>query len=389
LALLHKTHRNLPQPKFEQIAFVLQGGGSLGSYQAGAYKALDEAGLRIDWIAGVSIGAINAAIIAGNRPEERVAKLQGFWNELSSEPWSQTWLRALPREFFEFEDIRIVHNHLSATEAFTTGVTSFFKPRLAPTWLWRNGRPDAVSLYDTQPLRDALSRFVDFDRINSGAMRFSVSAVNIESGNFDYFDSTTDEIRAEHVLASAALPPMFPAVEIDGEFYWDGGLVSNTPLQWIAESHPQRDTLIFQVDLWNTRGQYPTDLAEVVTRQKEIQFASRTRASSDIIRRLQRLKNAVSEALADLPDDVCLLPSVRRLQEEAGQKVVRIVNLIYHAQPHQGATKDFEFSRLNIEDHWNTGYDDAVRTLRHPEALARPDHNAGVATFDVAVDGHH
>jgi NTE family protein len=264
-----------------------------------------------------------------------------------------------------------------------------FAPRPIPAWLSLPGTHSAVSLYDSEPLKAALTRFVDFDRINAGPMRFSVGAVNIRSGNFDYFDTATTRIRPEHVLASAALPPMFQPVEVDGELYWDGGLVSNTPLQWVAESDPPRDTLVFQVDLWNTRGQAPGDLTDVVTRQKEIQYASRTRASTDAFRRMQRLKNAVSEALAELPPEVCALPQVRKLAAEVDRKVFRIVHLIYHARPHQGATKDFEFSRLNVEEHWREGYRDAVATLSRPEALARPDLAVaeGVATFDIAVDG--
>jgi NTE family protein len=251
------------------------------------------------------------------------------------------------------------------------------------------GSAGATSLYDNQPLRDALERFVDFDRVNANEVRLSVGAVNIRTGNFVYFDAATNKIGPEHIMASAALPPTFPPVEIEGEFYWDGGLVSNTPLEWVAEGEPRRDTLVFQVDLWNTRGQRPTDIAEVATRQKEIQYASRTRASTNSFRRLQRLRNSAADMLADLPAEVQRRPSAQRLAEEVERKVFRIVHCIYHAQPHQGSTKDFEFSKLNIQEHWRTGYNDAVRTLRHPEALSRPDFEVaeGVATFDVAVDG--
>lgn len=386
---LLKTHRGLARPDFEQISLVLQGGGALGSYQAGVFQALDEAGIALDWIAGVSIGAVNAALIAGTAPGDRVAKLRTFWDEISSDPWCLAWQRALPPEVIQSEPFRVGLNHLSALSAAAMGVPSLYSPRPMPAWLWPPGTPSATSLYDTTLLRQALARFVDFDRINAGPMRFSVGAVNIRTGNFDYFDTATSRIRLEHVLASAALPPMFAPVEIDGDHYWDGGLVSNTPLQWVVESEPQRDALVFQVDLWNTRGQCPTDLAEVVTRQKEIQYASRTRASSDTFRRLQRLKNTVSEALADLPQELRSMPSIRRLEEHVDRTAFRIVHLIYHSRTHQGTTKDFEFSRLNIDEHWQIGHDDAVRTLRHPEALARPDPNGtdGVATFDIAING--
>lgn len=388
-ALLRKSHRDLPRPDFDQIALVLQGGGALGAYQAGVYQALDEAGLELDWIAGVSIGAVNAALIAGTPPGQRVEKLHAFWTQVSTEPWCSAWTAMLPQELVGAEALRATLNNLNVASSAVSGVKSILAPRLVPAWLWPAGSGGALSLYDSHPLRETLARLVDFDRINAGPMRFSVGAVNIRTGNFGYFDTAGHAIRLEHVLASAALPPMFPPVEVDGEFYWDGGLVSNTPLQWVVEGEPHRDSLVFQVDLWNTRGQLPSDLAEVVTRQKEIQYASRTRAASNSFRQLQRLKNAVGEALDDLPAEVCALPTIERLRTETDRKVFRIVQLIYHVRPHQGPTKDMVFSKVNIEEHWETGYEDTIRTLRHPEALARPDMDLaeGVAAFDVAVNG--
>jgi len=388
-SILRTSHKGLPLPDFEQVALVLQGGGALGSYQAGVYQAIDEAGIRLDWIAGVSIGAINGALIAGAAPADRIANLQAFWRELSCQPVWIDCLAGWPKSLVESEAVRIGLNHLSAMSALTTGVKSMFVPRIPSAWFWPAGSVNATSVYDTTPLKEALRRFVDFDLLNAGTTRFSVGAVNVRTGNFDYFDTTTTRIEVEHILASAALPPMFAPVEIDGERYWDGGLVSNTPLQWVTEQDPQRDTLVFQVDLWNTRGQWPTDIAEVLTRQKEIQYASRTHASTDNFCKLQRLKNEVFDALADLPSDVGQRPSIRALKARIDRKVFRIVHLIYHARRHQGTTKDFEFSRLNIDEHWSVGYRDAVATLRHPEALSRPEFGAteGVETFDVAIDG--
>lgn len=387
--LLHKTHHDIPRPDFGRVALALQGGGALGSYQAGVYQALDEAGIELDWIAGVSIGAINAALIAGTPPGKRIAALRAFWDEVSTEPSCAAWLSCLPPAFTGAEVVRTGLDHLSAMTTAIGGVTSMLAPRVLPAWAWPAGSPNALSFYDSTPLRESLARFVDFDRINAGPMRFSVGAVNIRTGNFGYFDTAAHQIRLEHILASAALPPMFPPVEVDGEHYWDGGLVSNTPLQWMVECEPPEDSLVFQVDVWNTRGEQPLDLGEVVTRQKEIQYASRTRAGSDTFRQLQRLKNAVATAIGELPAEIRKLPSIRRLEAKVDRKQFRIVQLIYHALPHHGSTKDFEFSRLNIDEHWHTGYNDAVRTLRHPEALARPELAIaeGVATFDVAVNG--
>lgn len=386
---LLRTHRGLERPDFERIALVLQGGGALGAYQAGVFQALEEARISPDWIAGVSIGAINAALIAGSPPEDRLPALKSFWEEVSREPPWVEWLQDLPRGLLESEDVRGALNHLSALSAFTFGVNGVYGARLMPAWFWPRGASEATGFYDPWPLKAALDRYVDFDRINSGDIRLSVGAVNVRTGNFVYFDTCSEDIRAEHILASAALPPTFPPVEIDGDLYWDGGIVSNTPLDWVVQSDEQHDTLVFQVDLWNTRGQPPLDIAEVITRQKEIQYASRTRASTDSFRRLQRLKNATAEVLAGLPPDQAARPAIRRLAREVERKVFRIVHLIYHARPHQGTTKDFEFSRINTQEHWLAGYHDAVRTLRHPEALARPafEQADGVATFDIAVDG--
>jgi NTE family protein len=223
---------------------------------------------------------------------------------------------------------------------------------------------------------------VDFDRINAGEMRFSVGAVNVRTGNFTYFDSTTHRIGAAHVIASGSLPPGFPATEVDGEYYWDGGLVSNTPLQWVLDSRPRRDTLAFQVDLWSADGELPRDLAETEVRQKEIQFSSRTRAATAQYRNAQKLRLAVAYLIKQLADDLRGHEYVKMLEAEADEKICNIVQLIYHAKRYEGIAKDFEFSRRTMEEHWRTGYDDAVRTLSHPEVMQRPDKMEGVRTFD-------
>ena len=192
---------------------------------------------------------------------------------------------------------------------------------------------------------------MDFDRLNAGATRFSVGAVNVRTGNLVYFDTTTHTIRPEHVMASGALPPGFPAVEIEGEHYWDGGLVSNTPLQWVAESQPRRDTLAFQVDLWSARGELPRDMLEVVTREKEIRYSSRTRANTDQFKHVQKLRRAAAELLDQLPTDLRSSPEAKLLAAEADRKVYGLVQLIYRARNHEGHSKDYEFSRLSMEEH--------------------------------------
>jgi NTE family protein len=372
---------------FERVALLLQGGGALGAYQGGVYEALAEANIHPDWIAGISIGAINGAIIAGNPPHSRVDRLREFWTQVtSSAPWD--WSNYPFVDLARSDHTRNLLNQMSASLAASFGAAGFFAARPLMPWLQPGGTLAATSFYDTKSLRDTLERLVDFDRINAGMTRFSAGAVNVRTGNFVYFDSTTHTIRPEHVMASGALPPGFPAVEIEGEPYWDGGLVSNTPLQWVIESNPRRqDTLAFQVDLWSARGQLPRNMAEVATRQKEIQFSSRTRASTDQFKNVHRVQRALAALLRRLPGDIEENDDLKILKSVASDKVYNIIHLIYRAQNYEGHSKDYEFSRISMQDHWRAGYHDALRSLRHPEVLARPASLDGVFTFDLERDG--
>ena len=382
----NRKSRARTRPPFECIALLLQGGGALGSYQAGVYQALSEADLHPDWVAGISIGAINSAIIAGNPPEQRVAKLRAFWEGITANPlfdWVATADQLAPKGGIA----RSAFNQLSAAWALVGGAPGFFALRQPAPWLNPAGCLEATSFYETKLLKATLEQLADFERINSGEMRFSVGAVNVRTGNFVYFDNTTREIRPEHVIASGSLPPGFPAIEIEGEHYWDGGLLSNTPLQWVVEHGPRQDTLAFQVDLWSSRGEFPGNLAEVATRQKEIQYSSRTRANTDQFKRLQKMRCALATLLEKLPEDLKASEEVRMLRSIADRKVYSLVHLIYRAKHYEGNSKDYEFSRLTMEEHWRAGYHDAVRTLRHQEVLERPDNLEGVSTFDLAYDG--
>jgi NTE family protein len=278
-------------------------------------------------------------------------------------------------------------NQVNASFAAVFGANGFFSARPLAPWLQAGGTLAATSIYDTSALKTTLERLVDFDRINAGMMRFSAGAVNVRTGNLVYFDTATHTIRPEHILASGALPPGFPAVEIDGEHYWDGGLVSNTPLQWVIECGARQDTLVFQVDLWSARGQIPRNMADVVTRQKEIQYSSRTRASADQFKSLHRLQRELAALLNRLPEDLREHEDVRLLRTAASHNVHNLVHLIYRARDYEGHSKDYEFSRLSMQDHWRAGYHDALRTLRHPEVLARPTSADGVSTFDLEQDG--
>lgn len=380
---LRRTHRQDRRPPFDCIALLLQGGGALGAYQAGVYEALAEAELPPDWVAGISIGSINAAIIVGNPPETRVDKLREFWRGVTSSPF------ALNGEFSSLfgkgDAAHRLANQISAAVAVMSGAPGFFTPRLPNPWLQAPGTLAATSYYDTGALKGTLERLIDFDRINAGPVRLSLGSTNARTGNLVYFDSTTHVIRPEHVMASGALPPGLPAVEIEGEYYWDGGLVSNTPLQWVATNWPG-DTLAFQVDLWNARGAFPRTLADVATRQKDIQYSSRTRAFTDFVKTLNRVNNAVALLLDKLPDELKDSGEVRFLASLAHRhRVHNIVHLIYRAESWEGEFKDCEFSRQSMEERWRNGYQDTVHTLRHPEVLERSaDELGGVRTFDFA-----
>ena len=383
-ASLHKSHREAARPPFEQVALLLQGGGALGSYQAGVYQALHEAGIEPDWVAGISIGAINSAIIAGNPPAHRLDRLRDFWETVSAAPFGVPdpigldSAGDLAREWV---------NQFRAFGVLVGGAPQFFAPRPLPPFLAPRGSTEALSYYDTAPLRATLERLVDFDLLGHGPTRLSVGAVNVRTGNFVYFDSASHRIGPEHVIASGSLPPGFPATEIEGEHYWDGGLVSNTPLQWVLDARPRCDTLAFQVDLWSAKGDLPRDLVESETRQKEIRYSSRTRSGTDQFRRTQQLRRALARVWRDLPEELSGLPEAQLLAAEADDKVYNIVQLIYRSRKYEGVAKDFEFSRRTMEEHWQAGYHDAVRTLRHPEVLQRPESLDGVFTFDLAVQG--
>jgi NTE family protein len=380
-----KTPRTRGRPPFECIALLLQGGGALGAYQAGVYEALAEADLDPDWVAGISIGAINGALIAGNAPEVRVDKLRAFWEGVTTKPW-WCWSER-DSLLLKGDAARQWLNQLNAGFAMVGGASGFFTPRFPAPWLHPPGTADATSIYDTSGLKATLETLIDFDRLNANAMRFSIGAVNVRSGNFVYFDTKTRTIGPEHIMASGALPPGFPAIEIEGEHYWDGGLVSNTPLQWVVDSQPRLDTLAFQVDLWSARGELPRTLAEVSTRKQEIQYSSRTRAGTDSFKYAERMRRAMADLLEKLPEPLQNGPEAQLLRTAADHKVYNIVQLIYRAKNYEGHSKDYEFSRASMEEHWRAGYHDAVRTLRHPEVLERPTNHEGVFTFDLDRDG--
>jgi NTE family protein len=361
--------------RYDRVALVLQGGGALGAYQGGVYQALAEARCEVSWIAGVSIGAINSALIAGNPPELRLAALEAFWTKVSNRPA----FAFMPDGDF-FHDLR---NQASAFTAMALGQPGFFLPRPLNPWFAPAGAKGATSFYDTEALRQTLIELIDFDRINSGETRLSVGSTNVRTGNFIYFDSLRMKLGPEHVMASGALPPAFPAVEIDGEFYWDGGLVSNTPLQHLLDSDPQEDSLVFQVDLFSASGPLPRRMSDVLARQKDIAYSSRTRQNTDTWARVHHLQMKMLEALRRIPEDRLTDDDRERIEAYSRSGDINIVHLIYQKKVYEGDAQDYEFSAASMKEHWASGYADTLRTLRHPEWLKRSSIKGGIAVHDL------
>jgi NTE family protein len=379
-----KDRKLSASPPFERVALLLQGGGALGAYQGGVYQALAEANALPNWIAGISIGAVNSAIIAGNPPEKRVARLREFWEAVSASPLGVFGIPYCASINLKDAATHRLINQIQALGVALLGAPSFFTPRFPPPHIWSPQELKQLSFYDVSPLRATLERLVDFDRINSREIRFSVGAVNVKTGDFTHFDNMTHKIDARHIVASGSLPPGFPATEVDGEYYWDGGLVSNTPLLWLLDSLPRRHTLAFQVDLWSSSGELPRDLTQADVRQKEIQFASRTRFVTDHFRQQQKLRHAFRHVFERLPPELRDGPHLAMLKEEADESAYNIVELIYHSKTYEGIAKDYEFSRLTMEEHWRSGYDDAARALAHPEIFQRADNPERFQSFDFS-----
>ena len=371
-----KTDERLPLP--DEVALVLQGGGALGAYQAGVIEGLQEKGIEVDWVAGISIGAVNAAIFAGNPPDQRVAKLRGFWETATS---------ALPA--FPFaggsDEWREWMHMLSAGFVAMQGVPGFFTPRLLTPALAPAKSPGALSFYDNAPLAETLNQFVDWTLLNDGPVRLSVGAVNVETGNFNYFDTKgPDRVRidARHIMASGALPPGLPPVEIDGAWWWDGGIVSNTPLSHVLD-HQKADLLVFQVDLFPARGERPATIMDVYSREKDIRYSSRTRQVTDQLIRLRKEREAIRKVLDKLPGDLKQDEDVARLAEMAAEHAVNVVHLIYRKHGWEGGARDFEFSRATMEHHWAEGLAAIAETMRHDSLLARNIVDGKTAAFDL------
>jgi NTE family protein len=344
---------------YDHEILLLQGGGALGAYHAGVYEGLAEAGLVPTWTVGVSIGAITAALIAGNPPSRRVARLREFWDRISGYAPNSVPVG--------FEALRPIFNFLSAGAVATFGAPGFFVPRMPPPYLATSGGPASTSLYDTEPLRRTLEELVDFDLINRGKMRLSLGAVNVRTGQSIYFDSAKMRIGAEHVMASGALPPGFAAVEIDGEHYWDGGIVSNSPLTHVWDEKPLTTALIVQVDLFKANGEMPTNLDQVLERHKDIQYSSKQRFTAERVQELGELRGALMSLLDKLPAKLKADADAKRLASLCDKREWTLARLVNQRLPNVSQTKDYEFSRATVKEHWSAGLEDVRRAATHQD----------------------
>jgi NTE family protein len=359
-----------------RIALVLQGGGALGAYQAGVYEALHAAGLEPAWVAGVSIGAINASLIAGNPPERRLDRLREFWETVTERP---IWPPPL-------EAARKARDIWSASVTTLLGQPGFFTPNAPNPWASPPGARTATSFYDNAPLRETLRRLVDFDRVNAGPVRLSCGAVNVATGDFAYFDTRNGPLGPEHVIASGALPPALPMEPVGDALFWDGGLVSNTPLQHVLDEIGSTDTLIFQVDLFSASGPVPRDMYDVLGRQKDIQFSSRTRLVTDAYRAAYRRDAILSRLLARMPD-ADLTETERDLKARLARlPAITILELVYQQAVYEGDVKDYDFSRSSMLEHWAAGVRDAQATIARPGWLAVRPEADGIEVHDIHRD---
>ncbi|HZX28582.1 MAG TPA: patatin-like phospholipase family protein [Telluria sp.] len=334
-----------------QVVLVLQGGGALGAYQVGVYQALHEAGIEPDWVIGTSIGAINGAIIAGNRPEKRLERLQQFWHHM--EHHSRAWFG---------HDRKVI-----ALATVGQGIPAFFKPN-PMSWRGLNARIDIdrAGYYTTEPLRHTLAELVDFGYVNEQHTRLTVGAVNARTGDMRYFDSRDEALFAEHVMASGALPPAFPAVRIDGEPYWDGGIYSNTPIEAVLNDKPRRDSVVFSVQVWNPHGPEPASMAEVMARHKDIQYASRV-SHIEEQRKLHRLRHIIRELARQLPPSVAARPENKELASWGCGTTMHVVRLNAPVVDGEDSTKDIDFTPFGIRTRWEAGYADTQKMLStHP-----------------------
>jgi NTE family protein len=359
-----------------QVVLVLQGGGALGSYQAGVYQALHEAGLEPDWVIGTSIGAINASLIAGSSVHERMARLREFWKRMQRQP-AWTVRTAFPD----------LNERLSYWTTVTQGVPGFFRPNaLAHAGESYPLGAEQAGYYVTAPLRETLQELVDFDLVNNGGLRLTVGAAHVRTSQMHYFDSRDGALDVRHILASGALPPAFPAVRIDGELYWDGGILSNTPTEVVFDDNPRKDALIFAINLWNPQGAEPTTMAEVLNRHKDVQYSSRIASHTARQQQTHRLRHVINQLAAHLPEAARNDPAVRDLVSYGCQTRMHVVQLLAPQLDRESHTKDIDFSPRGISARWNAGYQHTQSALERMPWTGEFDPLSGVVLHEPPSD---
>ena len=378
-----KQHSNsdFSQPR---VALVLQGGGALGAYQAGVFQAMDENDLTPDWVVGTSIGAINAALIAGNKREDRVAKLREFWDTVSHGDLLD--VTNVP------DSVRMANVWTTTQDIFLRGVPGFFTPRggFNPFALGMSVDPEQASFYDTKPLAETLTRLIDFDYLNaSNGMRLTVNAMKVACGSLKKFDTDQRTIGVEHIMASGALPPGFAPVRVDGDLYWDGGLFSNTPLDVVLDDDAKVDTVCVMVDLWRADGNEPTTLEQVQLRQKDVTFASRSQRNLEERAEQHALRRAAQIMADKLPaatrEKFCADPAFKKLIDTKDESTLHIVRLRYAGNDWNMSTKDVNFSRSSVQWRWEQGYADASRGIASAKEKAFAKSETGMVIHDLSL----
>ena len=336
-----------------QVVLVLQGGGALGAYQVGVFQALHEAGIEPDWVIGTSIGAINGAIIAGNPPEQRMERLERFWTQMRNGHDFQLPWPGLANLFTNFATV-------------TQGIAAFFALR-PPAWggISAPVGVDAASYYTTEPLRETLNALVDFGYMNAAdkRTRLTVGAVNVRNGTMRYFDSRDEAIGLEHVMASGALPPAFPAIRVDGEPYWDGGIYSNTPIEAVLDDRPRRDSVIFLVNVWQPSGPDPESIWQVMGRQKDIQYASRTESHIAKQKQIHHLRHVVRELARQVPEAQRDSAEFQELVSWGCRTTMHVVRMLAPRLDGEDHTKDIDFTSAGIRARREAGYDETLRMI--------------------------
>lgn len=367
-------------PEFDSIVCCLQGGGALGAYQVGVLQALHEADYCPEWFVGTSIGAINAGICAGNRPKDRIDRLQEFWHRVaSSNP-----LDVLPVP----DDVALNRtlNYWAAQRALLEGQAGFFQPRFPPPHLSWHDDPKLLSYYDTAPLKKTLEELIDFDWLNSGKIRLSVGAVEITSGEMVYFDTKHMRIEAEHIMASGALPPGFPAVEVNGKLYWDGGISSNTPVSHVLEDRTAKERLCFMVHLFDSYGLKPQTLDDVLKRKKDIEFSSRFERLLELHKANHKLRYQINQMAQLLPEKKCDQPIIKECISSGWDHRVALVRFLHKGEDAELSSKDYEFSRRSIDNHIAEGYDAAQLAVKKSVWKKPIPEAEGIALYDMAKE---